>query len=88
MQVTVNEKSKIVEMWLTKAERDNAQFRENLKPLYAASSRRDIVWLCSCQAMGICMRGPEICFSTTEEDLLHKRYCITSAIRNSRGHLI
>ena len=40
MQVTVNEKSKIVEMWLTKAERDNAQFRETLKPLYAALKQK------------------------------------------------
>ena len=40
MQVTVNEKSKIVEMWLTKAERDDVQFRETLKPMYATLKQK------------------------------------------------
>ena len=33
MQVTVNEKSKIVEMWLTKAERDDVAICGHQRPL-------------------------------------------------------
>lgn len=34
MEVTVKKESKIVEVWLTKAERDDVAFRESLKPMY------------------------------------------------------
>lgn len=34
MHMEVNEANKIVEFWLTRAERDDATFRESLKPLF------------------------------------------------------
>ena len=34
MRMEVNEANKIVELWLTREERDDAAFRESLKPLY------------------------------------------------------
>ena len=33
MRMEVNEANKIVELWLTRAERDDVAFRESLKPL-------------------------------------------------------
>ena len=34
MQMSVNENRKTVEIWLTRAERDNPAFMESLKPIY------------------------------------------------------
>ena len=34
MRMEVREQNKIVELWLTREERDDATFRESLKPLY------------------------------------------------------
>lgn len=34
MEVKINREAGIAEIWLTKAERDNKEFRESLKPLY------------------------------------------------------
>ena len=34
MEINVNDDTKIVEIWLTKSEREDAGLRERLKPLY------------------------------------------------------
>ena len=34
MEINVRDDSKLVEIWLTNAEKRNAELRENLKPLY------------------------------------------------------
>lgn len=34
MRMNINEQSKIVELWLTRAERDDPALRESLKPIY------------------------------------------------------
>ena len=34
MEINVNDETKIVEIWLTKAEQEDAGLREQLKPLY------------------------------------------------------
>ena len=34
MRMEISEKNKIVELWLTSKEKDDAAFRESLKPLY------------------------------------------------------
>ena len=34
MRMEVNEKNKLVELWLTKEEKDDATFRESLRPIY------------------------------------------------------
>ena len=35
MEINVNNEKKLVDIWLTRAERDDAELREKLKPLYA-----------------------------------------------------
>ena len=34
LRMEINEKNKIVELWLTKEEKDDAIFRESLRPIY------------------------------------------------------
>ena len=34
MQMNVREKSKVVELWLTREEKNDPEFRESLKPIY------------------------------------------------------
>ena len=35
MEIIVNDREKRVEVWLTRAEKDDAALRESLKPMYA-----------------------------------------------------
>lgn len=66
MQVTVNEKSKIVEMWLTKAERDDVQFREKLKPLYATLKQKGYL-------VAVFLSGNGDLYEATRDLLLYNR---------------
>lgn len=41
MEINVREGQKLVEIWLTKAEKGDAPLRERLKPLYAAYKKKN-----------------------------------------------
>lgn len=41
MEINVRDKSKIVEIWLTNAEKRNTELREQLKPLYKEYKARN-----------------------------------------------
>ena len=66
MQVTVNEKSKIVEMWLTNAERDDVQFRETLKPMYATLKQKGYL-------VAVFLSGDGDLYEATRDLLLYNR---------------
>ena len=66
MQVTVNEKSKIVEMWLTEAERDDVQFRETLKPMYATLKQKGYL-------VAVFLSGDGDLYEATRDLLLYNR---------------
>ena len=71
MQVTVKEKSKIVEMWLTKAERDDVQFREKLKPMYATLKQKGY-------CVAVFLSGDGDLYEATRDLLLYNRRRLAS----------
>ena len=66
MKMSVDEQSKVMELWLTREEKDNKQFLESLKPLYEAWRER--------QYRPVVFRsGRRDLLDLTEELLLHNR---------------
>ena len=67
LRMEVREQNKIVELWLTREERDDAAFRESLKPhLPAVQGIRTIWWRSSCP-------GRQNLYQQTRDLLLYNR---------------
>lgn len=62
----VREQSKIVELWLTREERDDPAFRESLKPIY--QQYRDQKYL-----VAVFLSGEEDLYQQTRDLLLYNR---------------
>ena len=66
MRMEVREQSKIVELWLTKAEKNDPAFRELLKPIY--QRYRDQKYL-----VAVFLSGEEDLYQQTRDLLLYNR---------------
>ena len=66
MRMTVNEESKIVGIWLTNAEKNDAELRESLKPLY--KRYHDQKYL-----VAVYMSGEQDLYENTRDLLLYNR---------------
>ena len=62
----IMEQSKIVELWLTREERDNPAFRESLKPIY--QQYKDQKYL-----VAVFLSGEEDLYQQTRDLLLYNR---------------
>ena len=62
----IREQSKIVELWLTREERDDPAFRESLKPIYQPyKDQKYLVAVFLSPERRICTSRPGTCCSTT-----------------------
>ena len=66
MRLEIREQSKIVELWLTREERDDSAFRESLKPIY--QQYKDQKYL-----VAVFLSGEEDLYQQTRDLLLYNR---------------
>ena len=66
MRMEIREQSKIVELWLTREERDDPAFRESLKPIY--QQYKDENYL-----VAVFLSGEEDLYQQTRDLLLYNR---------------
>lgn len=66
MRMEVKEQSRIVELWLTREERDDPAFRESLKPIY--QQYKDQKYL-----VAVFLSGEEDLYQQTRDLLLYNR---------------
>ena len=66
MRMEIREQSKIVELWLTREERDDPAFRESLKPIY--QQYKDQNYLAA-----VFLSGEEDLYQQTRDLLLYNR---------------
>ena len=66
MRMEIREESRIVELWLTRAERDDPAFRESLKPIY--QQYKDQKYL-----VAVFLSGEEDLYQQTRDLLLYNR---------------
>ena len=64
--MNINEQSKIVELWLTRAERDDPALRESLRPIY--QQYKDQKYL-----VAVFLSGEEELYQQTRDLLLYNR---------------
>lgn len=66
MQMNVNEKSKIVALWLTRAEKEDAALQESLKPIYRQYKEQKYL-------VAVFLSGEEELYPQTRDLLLYNR---------------
>ena len=66
MQMTINENSKIVELWLTRAEKADAAVQEALKPIYQKYKEQKYL-------VAVFLSGEEELYPQTRDLLLYNR---------------
>ena len=66
MRMEVREQSRIVELWLTREERDDPAFREGLKPIYEKYKARNYL-------VAVFLSGEEDLYRQTRDLLLYNR---------------
>lgn len=66
MQMNVREKSKIVELWLTREEKNDPEFRESLKPIYQQYKAQKYL-------VAVFLSGEENLYEQTRDLLLYNR---------------
>ena len=66
MRMEIRDESKIVELWLTREERDDPAFRESLKPIY--QQYKDQKYL-----VAVFLSGEEDLYQQTRDLLLYNR---------------
>ena len=62
----IREQSKIVELWLTREERDDSAFRESLKPIYQQYKDQNYL-------VAVFLSGEEDLYQQTRDLLLYNR---------------
>ena len=62
----IREQSKIVELWLTREERDDSAFRESLKPIYQQYKDQNYL-------VAVVLSGEEDLYQQTRDLLLYNR---------------
>ncbi len=66
MQMNVNEKSKIVALWLTRAEKEDTALQESLKPIYRQYKEQKYL-------VAVFLSGEEELYPQTRDLLLYNR---------------
>lgn len=66
MRIAVREESKIVELWLNRAEKEDAEFWESLKPLYQTYKAQNYL-------VAVFLSGEEELYQQTRDLLLYNR---------------
>ena len=66
MRMTINEDSKVVGIWLTKAEKDDVGLRESLQPLYKLYREQKYL-------VAVYMSGEQDLYENTRDLLLYNR---------------
>ena len=66
MQMNVREKSKVVELWLTREEKNDPEFRESLKPIYQQYKAQKYL-------VAVFLTGEENLYEQTRDLLLYNR---------------
>ena len=66
MRMEIREQNKIVELWLTRKERDNPAFRESLKPIYQQYKDQNYL-------VAAFLSGEEDLYQQTRDLLLYNR---------------
>ena len=66
MRIAVREESKIVELWLSRAEKEDAAFRESLKPLYQTYKAQNYL-------VAVFLSGEADLYQQTRDLLLYNR---------------
>ena len=66
MRMEVKEQSKVMELWLTREEKDNKQFLESLKPLYQQYKAQHYM-------VAVFYSGQEDLYQQTRDLLLYNR---------------
>lgn len=66
MRMDICEESKIVELWLTRKERDDPAFRESLKPIYQEYKEQKYL-------VAVFLSGEEDLYQQTRDLLLYNR---------------
>ena len=72
MRMEVREQNKIVELWLTREERDDATFRESLKPLYQQYKAQNYL-------VAVFLSGEADLYQQTRDLLLYNRRKLAEA---------
>ena len=66
MRLEIRDESKIVELWLTRKERDDPAFRESLKPIYQKYKEQKYL-------VAVFLSGEEALYPQTRDLLLYNR---------------
>ena len=66
MRMEIREQNKIVELWLTREERDDSAFRESLKPIYQQYKDQNYL-------VAVFLSGEEDLYQQTRDLLLYTR---------------
>ena len=66
MRIAVRKESKIVELWLNRAEKEDAAFRESLKPLYQTYKAQNYL-------VAVFLSGEEELYQQTRDLLFYNR---------------
>ncbi len=66
MRMEISEESKIVELWLTREEKDDLTFRESLKPMYQKYKEQKYL-------VAVFLSGEEDLYQQTRDLLLYNR---------------
>ena len=66
MRMEISEESKIVEIWLTREEKDDLTFRESLKPMYQKYKEQKYL-------VAVFLSGEEDLYQQTRDLLLYNR---------------
>lgn len=66
LQINVREKSKVVELWLTREEKNDPEFRESLKPIYQQYKAQKYL-------VAVFLSGEENLYEQTRDLLLYNR---------------
>lgn len=84
MEMNVRDDKKLVEIWLTNAEKIDPVLREGLKEIYAKYKAKNTWWPCSSPARAICTKTRGTCCFTIDA-AAPKRPCSRRKAA-SRGH--
>ena len=81
MQMSVNENRKTVEIWLTRAERDNPAFMESLKPIYKKYREQKYLAV-------VFLSGDEDLYDLTRDLLLFNRRRSMEKAKNENRNIL
>lgn len=76
MEIVVDDNKKRVEIWLTRAEKDDVDLRESLKPIFTKYKSMKYI-------VAVFSSGEQDLLTNTKNLLLHNRDLLTKTIENT-----